>query len=67
MSLLIFTPLSQYPIASALILDFIEGAVGVPPFSSSSGTSAQSECSRCDRITQLYILQSYTHHAKMLL
>ena len=40
---MIFPLLSHYPIETALILDFIEGAVGVPPFSSTSGTSALSE------------------------
>ena len=66
---MIFPLLSHYPIETALILDFIEGAVGVPPFSSTSGTSALSEFSRFDRITQFYILQltRIAYHAKMLL
>ena len=66
---MIFPLLSHYPIETALILDFIEGAVGVPPFSSTSGTSAQREFSRFDRITQFYILQltRIAYHAKMLL
>ena len=59
---MIFPLLSHYPIETALILDFIEGAVGVPPFSSTSGTSALSEFD----LTESHNFTSYSWHASRI-